>query len=225
MREQKNTKRHIRMFYGELCVFSVFIVISAFMIWHYYGYGSFVLDNTLDNIMSAIRSPFLDMVFKAITYTGEAVSVIILIIIMAALFLYFKKSKEAVLIIIYMLCVWGLNELLKDLFARPRPNISLHLVKVSGFSLPSGHSMNFMAFILLSLYFLWMYKRDKRKNMVLTVIILSYAILVGLSRVYLHVHYFSDVITGWSIGASCAAIAVVIHRLWTESKTYDKSVR
>ncbi|MGB7606273.1 MAG: phosphatase PAP2 family protein [Lutisporaceae bacterium] len=231
MSEQKNVKRynninrHIRMFYGELCVFITFTAIAAFMIWHYYGYGSWALDNNLDNFMSSIRNPLLDIIFRVITYTGEGISVGIIMTVMVVLFLYFKKSKEATLITIYMLGVWSLNEILKDLIARPRPDISFHLVKAIGFSMPSGHSMNFMAFMLLSLYFLWIHSRNKNMNINLTIIMLTYAILVGLSRVYLHVHYISDVITGWSIGASCAVIAVVIHRVWSKNKMDDKPER
>lgn len=213
------------MFYVELCVFTVFTAIAALMIGHYYSYGSWALDSSLDSFMSSIRNPLLDTIFRVITYTGEAASVIIIMIVIVALFLYFKKYKEAALLTIYMLCVWLLNETLKDLIARPRMDISLHLVKATGFSMPSGHSMNFMAFILLSLYFLWVYSRNKNKNIVLTIIILTYAILVGLSRIYLHVHYFSDVITGWSIGASCAVIAVVVYRLWIKDNINNKPER
>ncbi len=219
--KRRNINRHIRMFYGELCVFTIFTAIAAFMIWSYYGYGGWTFDTNLDNFMSSIRNPLLDIIFIVITYTGEAISVIILLVVMVVLFLYFKKFKEAALITIYMLCVWMLNEFLKDVFARSRPDISLHLVKATGFSLPSGHSMNFMAFMLLSLYFLWVYSRSKKRNIALTIIVLIYAILVGLSRVYLHVHYISDVIAGWSIGAALAVIAVIIHRLWSEGKIND----
>ncbi|MDF2519558.1 MAG: phosphatase [Clostridia bacterium] len=210
--------KHIRMYYGELIVFSVFVVIASLMIWHYFGYGSWALDKSLHDFMGGIRSSLLDTLFRAITYTGETIPVIIMVLIVIFLFIYQKKRKEAALVAGYMLGVWLLNELLKRLIGRPRPDISLHLVEATGWSLPSGHSMNFMAFTLIALYFIWLYSRSKRLNIAATIIMLSYALLMGLSRVYLNVHYFSDVLTGWSIGASCAAIAVIIHRVWTENK-------
>lgn len=210
------------MFYGEICVFGVFTAVAALMIWHYYSYGSWVMDKNLADFMNSIRNPFLDVFFRTITFTGETVPVILMTLVVIILFLYFKHRKEAALVALYMLGTWRLNELLKGIINRPRPDVSLWLVKTTGLSMPSGHSMNFMAFMLISLYFVWVYSKNKKMNIGLTAIMLLYTILVGLSRVYLHVHYISDVITGWSLGASCAAVAVVIHRVWMGSKANEE---
>lgn len=210
------------MFYGELCVFAIFSVVAILMIWHYFSVGSWVIDKSLYDFMNSIRNPLLDEVFRFITATGETIPVVIMTLVVAILSLVFKHRREAALVALYMLGVWRLNELLKGFIARPRPAVSLWLVQTTGLSMPSGHSMNFMALMLISIYFVWVYSKNKKLNIGLTIIMLLYAILVGLSRVYLHVHYFSDVITGWSLGAGCAAVAVIIHRLWTESKMIEK---
>lgn len=210
------------MFYGELSVFAVFAAIASLMIWHYYSIGSWALDKSLANFMDSIRSLLLDKVFRFITATGESLPVIIATLVVVILFIYLKHKKEAALMALYMLSVWLLNELLKSVIERPRPAVSMWLVQTTGSSMPSGHSMNGMAFLLISVYFIWFFSRNRKLNAVLSIVLPLYAILIGLSRVYLHVHYISDVITGWSLGAACAAVGVMIHRLWMEGST-DKN--
>lgn len=223
VKKQNLNRKSVRMFYGELCVFAIFAVIAVLMIWHYYSVGSWRMDKGLADFMSSIRTPLFDAVFRFITATGETIPVIILTLIAVILSLVFKHRKEAALVALYMLGVWRLSDLLKKVIDRPRPAANLWLVKPTDlFSMPSGHSMNFMALMLISIYLIWVYSKKKKLNIGLTAIMLIYAVLVGLSRVYLHVHYISDVIIGWSLGAACAAVAVVIHRLWTESKMKEE---
>ena len=186
------------------------------------------MDASMQDFMKNFRAPWLTYIFLAITATGETIPVIIATgIIIFALIIY-KRHKEAVLLAIYMLGVWRSNDFLKSLLQRPRIDVSQHLVDISGyshnssFSLPSGHSMNFMALVLLSLYFLWIFSNHKKLNLGLTLLFLLYAILVGISRVYLNVHYFSDVITGWSVGAACTSIAIIIHSIiWRKQNKYN----
>jgi len=92
-----------------------------------------------------------------------------------------------------------LNSILKNIFRRPRPDI-LRLVQETSFSFPSGHSMNNMAlysFIALSLL---LYFKDKAIKYSICLAFFLYVLLVGLSRIYLGVHYASDVLAGFAMG-------------------------
>jgi undecaprenyl-diphosphatase len=169
------------------------------------------MDGVMQSFIKSIRMPWLTALFRGITATGETVPVILATLILMILLMIYKKRKEALIFGFYMLGTWRLNDFLKEYLQRPRPDINLHLVETSGYSLPSGHSMNFMALVLLSLYFMWIFSANKKLNRRLTILMLLYGMLVGISRVYLNVHYFSDVITGWSIGVACAAAAVILH--------------
>lgn len=206
-------------FYSAIYLLVAAIALAAYMIWHYYFYGQWAMDVAMQDFMKTIRTPWLTTIFKVITATGETIPIIMAAVIIIIALVIYKKHKEAIMLPVYMLGVWGLNDFLKELLHRPRIDVSQHLIDISGyshgsvFSLPSGHSMNFMALVLLSLYFVWVFSNHKKFNLGLTLLLLPYAILVGISRVYLNVHYFSDVITGWSLGAVCAALAVIIHRI------------
>lgn len=90
-----------------------------------------------------------------------------------------------------------LNQLLKFTIQRPRPDVSLRLVEIGGFSFPSGHSMAAMAFFGLFIWLTWRYVRDRRARVRLTAFLCVMIAAVGFSRVYLGVHYASDVLGGF----------------------------
>ena len=87
-----------------------------------------------------------------------------------------------------------LNQLLKFAIQRPRPDVSLRLVEIGGFSFPSGHSM---AFFGLFIWLTWRYVRDRRARVGSTAFLCVMIAAVGFSRVYLGVHYASDVLGGF----------------------------
>lgn len=211
--ENKFLYKQSMFFYPAVYVLMAAVVIASGMIWYYYGYGQWAMDDALQGFMKNIRTPWLDSFFKAITATGETIPVVIFTAAIVAALVIYRKRKEALLTALYMLATWRLNHFLKELIQRPRPAVSMRLVEIDGFSLPSGHSMNFMALVLLGLYLLWVYSENKKLNIILTVLLLAQGLLVGISRIYLNVHYLSDVITGWSLAIACAATAIIFHRL------------
>ena len=122
-----------------------------------------------------------------------------------------------------------LNALLKDIAERPRPQIVPHLTEVSSSSFPSGHSMA-SAIVYLTLGLLLARAVQRRRLRVYVVgLALAVTFLVGVSRVFLGVHYPTDVIAGWAAGTAwallfCAADVLVGGRPSTPaSKTVVKS--
>jgi undecaprenyl-diphosphatase len=215
-----NNKEYYSIFlYIAVYLFIAAMALSCYMIWHYQSYGQWAMDTVMQDFMKSLRTAWLTSIFRVITASGETVPVIIATITIIMALVIYRKRKEAIMLAFYMLGVWRLNDFLKQLLHRPRIDARQHLIDISSyshnsvFSLPSGHSMNFMALVLLSLYFVWIFSHNKKLNLGLTLLLLLYAILVGISRIYLNVHYFSDVITGWGLGATCAAIAVIIHTI------------
>ena len=91
------------------------------------------------------------------------------------------------------------NRLLKYYFKSDRPNIEFYLSDVHGFSFPSGHSMNAMDFYGILIYLLVHSQLKTRYKYLLSMVCMIIILSVGLSRIYLGVHYASDVIGAYLI--------------------------
>jgi undecaprenyl-diphosphatase len=107
---------------------------------------------------------------------------------------------------------WLLNDLLKELFARPRPQVVPHLREVMSLSFPSGHALTSAA-VFLTLGALLMRVADSRLVKFYCMFVAALAtLLVGATRVYLGVHYPTDVLAGWLIGISWALFCWLLER-------------
>ena len=95
-------------------------------------------------------------------------------------------------------CVVVLNTVLKVIVQRPRP-AGFRLISESGYSFPSGHSMVAMAFFGLLIWMVWRYHRRDVMRVVWCVCFGLVIAMVGISRIYLGVHYASDVLAGFCV--------------------------
>ena len=109
-------------------------------------------------------------------------------------------ASPVVLVVLLLVIVALLNVGLKTLVQRPRPE-GFRLIEETGFSFPSGHSMVAMAFFGLIVWLVWRYERDRRQRNLLTIAFGIVIAMIGISRIYLGVHYASDVLGGF-----CASI-------------------
>jgi undecaprenyl-diphosphatase len=91
-----------------------------------------------------------------------------------------------------------INQVLKYIVQRPRPD-GFRLISEVGYSFPSGHSMVSMAFYGLCAWMVWTYERDRILRWLCCLSFASIVVVVGMSRVYLGVHYASDVIAGFCV--------------------------
>ena len=118
-----------------------------------------------------------------------------------------------------------INILLKGLIDRQRPD-GEHLVEVSSLSFPSGHAMSSIAFYGFLIYILWQLKLKGIKKILLTVLLVAIILGIGLSRVYLGVHYPSDVLAGFAAGGACLAVFITAFyaiRFLNRKKPYSTS--
>ena len=95
-------------------------------------------------------------------------------------------------------CVLVLNVVLKQIVQRPRPD-GFRLIAETGYSFPSGHSMVSMAFFGLLAWMIWVYEKDRLMRNVWCVLMGLVIVMVGVSRIYLGVHYASDVLAGFCV--------------------------
>lgn len=143
-----------------------------------------------------------NFIFKAFTDLGEAVGVIGVILVF--LVLPATRCNIGVPLGITVASSFLVSRLIKELAARERPLEKL--LEVGGYSFPSGHATNNAAlYIGIMLLVLPLLKKRRQKIAVSAVCILT-TLIIGISRVYFNVHYLSDVICGWCLGAMFAIV-------------------
>lgn len=158
---------------------------------------------TLDSsVQTAIRGDLpetLTMIFRGITRLIDLPVVISWAIILVAIF-YLKKWKSESLLVAGNLSLAGILIVsLKHLYQRPRPEI-LHLVEEKGFSFPSGHSLAVTLLIGSLIIIVGQRVKDRTVRLILQILLGIYLVSVIISRVYLGVHYPSDVLASLCLG-------------------------
>lgn len=167
-------------------------------------------DRVISEYIRGFATPGLTRISIIITNIGSAYIEIGLMFVVGAFLLFrFKHTWETVLLVISLSGAWLLNTILKELFHRARPDI-VHLVKAGGYSFPSGHAMVAAAFYSVIGYLLWLNLRNRSKPswyvVVFTIALIS---AIGISRIYLGVHFASDVIAGYAAGGVWAIACIV----------------
>ena len=120
--------------------------------------------------------------------------------------------RTAAFIVVASVGGWVLNALLKEFFRRPRPYAVPHLSQVMSLSFPSGHAMTSAA-VYLTLGALLMRVADRRATKIYCMTCaMVMAALIGITRVYLGVHYPTDVLAGWLVGLSWALVCWMVER-------------
>ncbi|WP_343229048.1 phosphatase PAP2 family protein [Rhizobium setariae] len=173
-------------------------------------------------ILRALREPqdlavpigpaWLMKAFTDLTSLG-GVTVLSIITTLSVIFLFLVRRRiTAIFLMLSVLGGWVLSNGLKLGFSRPRPEIVPHLVEVHDLSFPSGHAMlSAVAYLTLGLLL-----AQTQKSRVLRCYFVGIAIfltvLVGVSRVYLGVHFPTDVLGGWCAGAAWACLCWLIAR-------------
>ena len=148
-----------------------------------------------DLVVNNLRSDGLTFIMLFIT---NFCNPIILILLSLVILLICKYKKMGLIIIINLLVSILLNIIFKGIIQRDRP-LEDFLITESGYSFPSGHSMVSMAYYGLIIYFIYKKIKDKRVRNVLMILIGFLILAIGFSRIYLGVHFASDVIGGFLI--------------------------
>jgi undecaprenyl-diphosphatase len=158
----------------------------------------------------AHATAFLDQFFLFVTNAGGITSVLIISALIFAYLLYKKRYYNAQLLLLGLGGASAANVILKALFHRDRPSLWHQSIVETGFSFPSGHAMASAALVTCLVIILW-----STKWRWLTVIIgAGVVVLIGASRLYLGVHYPSDILAGWCVSVAWVLLVRYILRRW-----------
>ena len=155
-------------------------------------------------ISTFLISDFVTPIAKFITNFGGA---IFLSIATIALLVLIKNKKIGLSIFSNIVIITILNQLLKRILRRPRPT-EFRIVEETGYSFPSGHSMVSMAFYGYLIYLIYRYIKNKYIKWSLIVLLSILICLIGISRIYLGVHYTSDVLGGFLLSISYLVVYI-----------------
>lgn len=164
-------------------------------------------------------NPVLDQLMLNITHLGDPKVVIVIVIVGMSGLLWRQRWAEAKTFAIACLGALVLNQGLKLLFERPRPVLWTRLIAETSYSFPSGHALG-----SLVLYGFWAYvlatgfPRSAKLIYAASALIIS---AIGLSRLYLGVHYPTDVLAGYAIGLLWLMICIVMLKLQTPVKSVE----
>ena len=185
---------------GAGALLLIFIVLSQ----SFSSNWLLAFDQYVGDYMHEQRGDLWTSVAKVFTFMGSGSTEFILFFLVAALLIFkFKHKWETLVLFLGVLGAWGLNTGLKELVERDRPSVEGWLVEVDGFSFPSGHAMVSILFYGLLAYLLWVNVRQSWKAAWLIPALAVLIILcIGLSRIYLGVHYPSDVLAGYTAGGA-----------------------
>jgi len=170
------------------------------------------LDQSVHSYILSIRNNSLTNILIIITNISSAYALIVLSIILLAII---KNKKIPLLISINLICAFITNQIAKSIFTRPRP-LGINLIEESGFSYPSGHAMVSMSYFGFIAYLLYKKQPNKITKIILITTLFLTIITIGFSRIYLGVHYLSDVIGGFLL--STIYLIIFIKNIKLENK-------
>lgn len=203
-----------------LCLF-----VIALTVFVYITRRVFVLNKTqLDaNVFSYLKSQVSERnnsIMEFFTFLGTHEFLIPANLSLIAYFLFIKKHKwYSIKVPAIALSSLGLMFLLKGLFDRQRPSVSL-LFQAKGLSFPSGHALMSVTFYGLLVYMVFKNVKNPPLKWSLISFLILLIIIIGMSRVYLRVHYATDVIAGY-----CVGFLWLVFTVWLLNKIEKQSQR
>ncbi|MGE0153426.1 MAG: phosphatase PAP2 family protein [Reyranellaceae bacterium] len=213
----------------EIALLSLLLLIAG-SLWIFLEIADEVAEGEIEHIdrtiFLAFRNPadiadplgpaWLEEAALEITALGSFAVLGLITLAALAWLLLLRKTSAAVLVLASVLGGVLISSLLKTGFARPRPDLVPHADVVHTLSFPSGHAMSAAVVYLTLAALLARAQAHRRLKFYLIGVAMTLTLLIGISRVYLGVHWPSDVLAGWSVGSAwalmCWAVALWLQR-------------
>ena len=200
-------KKSLKWITFTLCIIAILAILYGII-----KYKVLPIDTwAIENIIKNGRNDVLTTILKIVTFFGEAKLLIPVGILGSAIgFFFFKDNKRTVCFAGNLILIAGMNWAIKHVIQRPRPDESLRLVTEDGYSYPSGHAMVTTAFYGLIIFFVYNNVKNKLLRNLICIALSLLIVLIDFSRVYLGVHYVTDVLSGSLISIAYLIVATTI---------------
>ncbi|WP_057766472.1 phosphatase PAP2 family protein [Cytobacillus praedii] len=176
-------------------------------------------DSTIITFVQGFENSSLTAVMKFFTFIGDTNSVIVLsILVIIFLYAVLKHRVELILFIVAIIGSAVLNQLLKYSFQRARPELH-RLIEIDSYSFPSGHAMNAFTVYTIITFLLWRHIPSRAGRILLIIISALMIFTIGISRIYLGVHYPSDIIAGYFASACWLGMAIWFFQKYQENRS------
>lgn len=168
------------------------------------------IDEQVTDFVISYRSPLLTDFFKTITHIGDVYGYIVAVGLCLALsYSYYKHWRYAVQILTVLILASVSNVILKHFIDRARPTIE-HLVSVRSLSYPSGHAMSAMAFYGFVIFLVYRSRFNVFIKAGIILLLFALILAIGVSRIYLGVHFPSDIVGGFIAGMVWTGFCIVV---------------
>ena len=168
-------------------------------------------DTSIIGVVQGWEKPWLTTVMKGFTWVGSGFGVTpISMIGFIVLYYVIRRRQQAFFLIITVAGSIILNFVLKHYFIRERPEIH-RIMDAKGYSFPSGHAMMAMALYAIIVFFFWHHVKTTGNRIVLVLFAAFMIIIIGTSRIYLGVHYPSDIIGGYAASGLWVMIMIMVY--------------
>jgi undecaprenyl-diphosphatase len=165
-------------------------------------------DTAASDVVDQIRAGWLTTVAKVTTFFGSTPAIAVVSVTTAAWLAYRRLWTELVILVVGVLAILVGSNVIKDIVDRPRPLGGL--VDAKGSAYPSGHAAHAVIYAWIALTISRRTRAGVTRGAAIFAAGMVITVAIGLSRVYLGVHYLSDVSGGWALGVSVFALLVVV---------------
>ena len=186
----------------------VSLILFIFLTYNIFNNKIAFIDSYIEGIILSIRNDKLTDFMTIITNISSAYALIVITILLLILI---KNKKIPILITFNLIFSFLTSQLIKIILRRDRP-VNISLVNAMGFSYPSGHSMVSMAYFGFIAYLVYKYIDNTIVKVILIITLFVSIFAIGFSRIYLGVHYFSDVLGGFLLSISYLMLFININK-------------
>ena len=207
MEKRMISKKGCRIMLAAAAVLVLMAAFITYQVGAVYDTEPLPLDLAVQKAFFSLRSQILNPIVILITHLSDTVT----IIAFCAILLVMPNRKQyGVPLSLAALGGLAFYKPMKHIFLRARPDTALHMVTQGGYSFPSGHSVTSAIFYGLLIYLLNRHCKNEKLKKILGAVCGFLALAIGPSRIYVGVHWPTDVLAGWCIGGAVLLVSICI---------------